>query len=169
MSGIQTDDEISPVERWADACEGAIRAVEMVSFEEQGRVAIEQAWELVWLARKLAGIDGEPERFSPSQIGFLRNVGVRVDPHTNGDGTHNQAVFNDRAAKAEKRLQTLRTMLDEANKAWEREQQEDADEGERCFIDSDHVFGLVQNCGGTGWYRCAECARYTRYNGRKEK
>jgi len=92
--------------------------------DEAKEIAAALYWSWIRSAGPRGGCCGneiELEMFSPPQIGFLRGVGVRVDPHTNGDGTHNQAVFNDRAAKAEKRLQTLRTMLKEANEGWERE------------------------------------------------
>ena len=108
------DDEMPPVEAWVDACEGAIRAVEMVSFEEQGKTAIEQAWKLLWLARKLAGIENELERFTTAQVEFLRHVGVRVEPHTNGDGTQNQAVFNERASVLEMALKDARHRVEDA-------------------------------------------------------
>jgi len=52
-----------------------------------------------------------PETFSPAQVAFLRSVGVRVEPHQNSDGTQNQAVFNDRATKAEEMLSKLREHL----------------------------------------------------------
>lgn len=150
-----------PVEAWANACEKAIRAVEMVSFEEQGKTAIEQAWELVWLARKLAGIENEPERFTAEQVEFLRSVGVRVEPRTNGDGTPSQAVFNDRAAKVETRLARLREDMEEMVTKHLRASEDADEEGERCFVSSEKVFGLSKDCGGTGWYRCRECARYS--------
>lgn len=153
------EDEMSPIERWANACEKAIRAVEMVSFEKQGKTAIEQAWELVWLARKLAGIENEPERFTAEQVEFLLHVGVRVEPRTNGAPI--QAVFNDRAAKVEERLKRLREDLEEVVTKHLSASEDADEEGERCFVDPEKVVGITKDCSGTGWYRCQECAQYS--------
>lgn len=154
------DEDEPPVEVWADACQGAIRAVEVASFEEQARVSIEQAWKLVWLARRLAGIEDEPERFTVDQIEFLRHVGVRVEPRTHGYGTPSQAVFNDRAAKVEERLKRLRGDIEEVVTKHLRASEDLDEEGERCFVDPEKVVGLTKDCTGTGWYRCPECALY---------
>jgi hypothetical protein len=113
------EDEMSPTERWADACEGAIRAVEMASFEEQGATAIEQAWELLWLAKRLAGTENQPEQFTTRQVDVLRSVGVRVEPRTNEDSSPNQAIYNDRADEAEEQVAQLQTRpLSESRKRW---------------------------------------------------
>ncbi|MFA4971328.1 MAG: DNA-directed RNA polymerase subunit alpha C-terminal domain-containing protein [bacterium] len=52
---MTNDEERTPIEVWAEACEGAIRAVEVAGFEEQGKIAVDQANGLVRLAWKLAG------------------------------------------------------------------------------------------------------------------
>jgi hypothetical protein len=47
------DNEDAPIDKWADACEEAIREVEKVRVEQQGDICIKQAAKLLSLAVKL--------------------------------------------------------------------------------------------------------------------
>jgi len=113
-----------------------------------------------------------PETFSPAQVAFLRSIGVRVEPHTNSDGTQNQAVFNDRANKAEARLEKLRENLrliaaiDETADDHECRSFEPLKRpGAFCGGNPTAWHPREKTCSGTGWYRCVECVLYSERRG----
>lgn len=72
-----TDEEMPPIERWADACEEAIREVEKVSFEQQGDVAIKQAAKLLSLAVKLHYGEDKPIEIKSSEEPIQYHVDKR--------------------------------------------------------------------------------------------
>lgn len=93
------------------------------------------------------------DRFTESQVRFLRFVGVRVET-----GTETQIAYNDRAAKAEARLERLRANL---SLIVSLDKNTDEDEWACGLFTDEPLHPGGKNCSGCGWFRCRECSRFS--------